>query len=654
MCVWEAGVPKLGVTIESEGINFAIFAKNKKKVVLNIYSSGSDVAPKKSFILDPTINKTGNIWHIFLKETSTKTLYTWKLDDSPELLDPYALSYTNNKNYSRRKSIAVKKDYVRTKHLNTELENTIIYEVHIKLFTQNFNSMVKFPGTYGGFIEKIPYLKELGITAVEFLPVYEWDDFTGNTGMTNGAKLKNIWGYNPIGFFAPTKKFSKNQTLDSDSEIVEFKELVKNLHDHGIEVILDVVYNHTAEGGNGGKIYNFKAMDNKTFYMLENNDTQYKNYSGCGNTFNCNNKVVKDIIVDSLRYWYLEMGVDGFRFDLASVLGRGEDGQWSEVSLLNELVQDPILSHCKLISESWDLGGYYVGDMPAGWSEWNGKYRDVVRKFIKGEFGLIPELLKRIFGSPDIFKRNNRGPMSNINFVTCHDGFTMWDLVSYNNKHNLNNGENNNDGENNNNSYNYGIEGGTDDPAILEIRKRQIKNMFLILFISQGVPMLLMGDEMGRTQFGNNNAYCQNNRSTWLDWERGAKFYEITNFVKNMIKIRKKYSIFRRKNYLELSECEDCDVSLHGVKLNSPDYSYYSLSIAFVLHDTETDTSFYIALNSYHEELAFELPILQNKKWYLLVDTSKPEKENFREDTEALFEKKYLVQPRSSIILISK
>jgi len=652
MCVWEAGVPKLGVTVENEGINFAIFAKNK--VVLNIYSSGSDLAPKKSFVLDPTMNKTGNIWHIYLKGASAKTLYTWKLDDSPELLDPYALSYTNNKNYSRRKSIAVKKDHIRKKHLNRELEDTIIYEVHIKLFTQNFNSMVKFPGTYSGFMDKIPYLKELGITAVEFLPVYEWDDFTGNTGITNGAKLKNVWGYNPISFFAPTKKFSKNQTLDSDSEVVEFKELVKALHEHGIEVILDVVYNHTAEGGNGGKIYNFKAMDNKTFYMLENKDTQYKNYSGCGNTFNCNNKVVKDVIVDSLRYWYLEMGVDGFRFDLASILGRGEDGQWNEVSLLNELVQDPILSHCKLISESWDLGGYYVGDMPAGWSEWNGKYRDVVRKFIKGEFGLIPELLKRIFGSPDIFKRNNRGPMSNINFVTCHDGFTMWDLVSYNNKHNLSNGENNNDGENNNNSYNYGVEGGTDDPAILELRKRQIKNMFLILFISQGVPMLLMGDEMGRTQFGNNNAYCQNNRSTWVDWERGSKFSEITNFVKNMIKIRKKYSIFRRKNYLELNECENCEVSLHGVKLNTPDYSYYSLSIAFVLHDTETDTSFYVALNSYHGELTFELPILQEKKWHLLVDTSKTEKENFREDTKALIDRKYLVKPRSSIILISK
>lgn len=654
MCFGEVGVPKLGVTIENEGINFAIFAKNRKKVVLNIYSSGSDLIPKKSFVLDPTINKTGNIWHIYLKGASAKLLYTWKLDDSPELLDPYALSYTNNKNYSRRKSIAVKKDNVKTKHLNRTLEDTVIYEVHIKLFTQNFNSMVKFPGTYSGFMEKIPYLKELGITAVEFLPVYEWDDFTGNTGITNGAKLKNIWGYNPIGFFAPTKKFSKDQTLDSDNEIVEFKELVKALHDHGIEVILDVVYNHTAEGGNGGKVYNFKAMDNKTFYMLENNDTQYKNYSGCGNTFNCNNKVVKDVIVDSLRYWYLEMGVDGFRFDLASILGRGEDGQWNEVSLLNELAQDPILSYCKLISESWDLGGYYVGDMPAGWSEWNGKYRDVVRKFIKGEFGLIPELLKRIFGSPDIFKRNNRGPMSNINFVTCHDGFTMWDLVSYNNKHNLNNGENNNDGENNNNSYNYGVEGGTEDPAILEVRKRQIKNMFLILFISQGVPMLLMGDEMGRTQFGNNNAYCQNNRSTWLDWERGMKFSEITNFVKNMIKIRKKYSIFRRKNYLELSECENCDVSLHGVKLNSPDYSYYSLSIAFVLHDTETDTSFYVALNSYHGELTFELPILPDKKWHLLVDTFKSEKENFKEDTKPLIDRKYLVKPRSSIILISK
>lgn len=655
MYIWEVGVPKLGVTVENEGINFAIFAKNKKKVVLNIYKSGSDLIPKESIVLDSTIHKTGDIWHIFLKDAKDGTLYTWKLDDSPEILDPYALSYTNNKNYANRKSIAVKRSIERERHLDTPMKDTIIYEVHIKLFTQNFNSMVEFPGTYSGFMEKIPYLKDLGITAVEFLPVYEWDDYTGNIGINNGAKLKNIWGYNPIGFFAPTKKFSKTHTLDSKQEIVEFKELVKALHDNGIEVLLDVVYNHTAEGGIGGKIYNFKAMDNKTFYMLENNNTQYKNYSGCGNTFNCNNKVVKDVIIDSLRYWYLDMGVDGFRFDLASILGRTEEGQWDgEHSLLNELIQDPILSHCKLISESWDLGGYYVGDMPAGWSEWNGKYRDVVRKFIKGEFGLIPELLKRIFGSPDIFKRNNRSPYSNINFVTCHDGFTLWDLVSYNNKHNLNNGENNQDGENNNNSYNHGAEGETKDTAIIELRKRQIKNMLLILFISQGVPMILMGDEMGRTQFGNNNAYCQNNRSTWMDWERGAEFSEITNFVKNMIKFRKRYNIFRSGEYLELEDNTNRGVVIHGIKLNSPDYSYYSLSIAFSLYDIESDTSFYVILNSYHGELDFELPVLKDKNWHLLVDTSKPDNENFKRDTIPLRKSSYHITPRTSVILISK
>ena len=652
---WEAGVPKLGATVESNGINFAIFAKNKKKVVLNIYKSGSDLLPKEKIVLDPSINKTGDIWHIFLQNGSEGTLYTWKIDDYPEILDPYALSYTNNKNYSNRKSIAIKLSHEKEKHLEIPMQDTIIYEVHIKLFTQNFNSMVEFPGTYSGFLEKIPYLKELGITAVEFLPVYEWDDFTGNIGINNGAKLKNIWGYNPIGFFALTKKFSKNQKLDSHSEIVEFKELVKELHKNGIEVILDVVYNHTAEGGKGGKFYNFKAMDLNTFYMLENSNVQFMNYSGCGNTVNTNNKVVKDMIVSSLRYWYLEMGVDGFRFDLASILGRNEEGHWlGENSLLNELVQDPILSHCKLISESWDLGGYYVGDMPIGWSEWNGKYRDVVKKFIKGEFGQVSELLKRIFGSPDIFKRNDRTPYSNINFITCHDGFTMWDLVSYNNKHNLNNGENNQDGENHNNSYNNGAEGETEDKNIIAIRKQQLKNMLLILFISQGVPMILMGDEMGRTQLGNNNAYCQNNRSTWIDWERGSNFSDITEFTKNMIKLRKKYNIFRNKDYLELEDNKNKGVGIHGVKLNCPDFSYYSLSIAFSLYDANSDTTFYIILNSYHGDLNFELPKLDSKKWHLLVDTSKDDSENFLEDGKLISDAFYKAAPKSSVILISK
>lgn len=655
MFICESGFPALGTTFINDGINFGIYCKNKKKVILKLYKSGADTKPFEIFELDSKLNRTGDIWHIFLKGAENGIIYSWVIDDSVELLDPYALSYTNNKNYNNKKSIAVKNDFSKTPHPNTPLNETIIYEVHVKLFTQNYNSLVKFPGTYSGFLEKIPYLKDLGITAVELLPVYEWDDFTGRYS-TNNTLLKNVWGYNPISFFAPTKKFATNQTLDSFDEIIEFKKLVQELHKHGIEVLLDVVYNHTAEGGNGGKVYNFKAMSNENFYMLENNGKDYKNYSGCGNTFNCNTIVSKDIIIKSLKYWYLDMGVDGFRFDLASILGRDQNGQWGATSVLDEIAEDPILSHCKLISESWDLGGYYVGDMPAGWSEWNGKYRDVVRKFIKGEFGQIPDLLKRIFGSPDIFKRNNRSPYSSINFITCHDGFTMHDLVSYNTKHNLNNGEENRDGENNNNSYNWGEEGVTEDISIINLRKKQIKNFFLILFISQGVPMILMGDELGRTQYGNNNAYCQNNKSTWLDWERGKKKYsDIFHFVKNMIKLRKSYNIFKKSEYWECDDCKTSDVTLHGVKLNSPDYSHYSLSVAFELHDKDSDTDFYIALNSYYGDLTFELPTPKNgKKWHLLVDTSKDDSENFDDEAKPINEKFYLVKSRSSVILISR
>lgn len=648
------GTPTLGATVIENGINFAIYCKNKKRVILKIYNSASDVEPTSTYTLCYKKNRTGDIWHIFLIGAKAGILYSWSIDGSPDILDPYALSYSNNKNYEKRKAIAIKKDFCKEPHPNTPLSETIIYEVHIKLFTQNFNSMVQFPGTYKGFMEKIPYLKDLGITAVEFLPIYEWDDFTGRYD-TNNSLLKNVWGYNPISFFAPTKKFSTNQTLNNYDEIFEFKTLVKELHKHGIEVLLDVVYNHTAEGGNGGKIYNFKALSNENFYMLENSGRDYKNYSGCGNTFNCNTKVSKDIILDSLKYWHVDMGVDGFRFDLASILGRDENGQWGGHSILHEIAQDPVLSYCKLISESWDLGGYYVGDMPVGWSEWNGKYRDVVRKFIKGDFGQISELLKRIFGSPDIFKRNKRSPYSSINFVSCHDGFTLYDLVSYNTKHNLNNGENNRDGENHNNSYNWGEEGVTHNPEIISLRKKLMKNFFLILMISQGVPMFLMGDELGRTQYGNNNAYCQNNRSTWLDWDRGKKYGDIFHFVKNMINLRKSYSIFRKESYWECDDCHKNDVIVHGVKLNSPDYSYHSLSIAFELEDIPTNSKFYIALNSYYGDLEFELPQLSNnRKWHMLVDTSGEDELNFSSNPKPLTKNKYLVKSRSAIILIGK
>ena len=646
--------PVLGAMVLDTGINFGIYCKDKKEITLNIYDSVENTKPKISLKLDEKLNKTGDIWHIFLKGAKEGTIYSWNIDGSPELLDPYALSYTNHKLCKNKKSIAIKQELSKVRHLNIPLNETIIYEVHVKFFTQNSNSFVKFPGKYKGFIEKIPYLKELGITAVEFLPLFEWDEYTGRYDKNNNL-LENIWGYNPISFFAPTKKFSSNSELFNFDEVIELKTLINELHKNNIEVILDVVYNHTAEGGYDGFLYNFKAMNNSDFYMLEDDKINYKNYSGCGNTFKCNSVMSRDLILNSLKYWYLDIGIDGFRFDLAPILGRDENGQWGGHSILNEIVQDPLLSNCKLISESWDLGGYYVGDMPNGWSEWNGKYRDVVRKFIKGDFGQIPELLKRILGSPDIFKRNNRSPYSSINFISCHDGFTLYDLVSYNTKHNLNNGENNRDGENHNNSYNWGEEGETNSSDILNTRKKLLKNFFLILMISQGVPMFLMGDECGRTQYGNNNAYCQDNKITWFDWERAKKFDDLHNFVKNMINLRKSYSIFNKKTYWECDGCDINDVILHGVKLYSPDFSYHSLSIAFELKDTETDTRFYIALNSYYDDLKFELPkVNENKKWYMLVDTAKNDNLSFSDTLIPLEDSSYLVEARSSIILIEK
>ena len=644
------GFPKLGTTVMENGVNFAICCRDCKEVALKIYKTGMDEGPLYRFCLNPQFNKTGDIWHIFLNECDEGAIYLWEIDER-DILDPYALAFTGEEDCEKKKNIVVKRELTKFEsHLEIPWNKTIIYEAHIGMFTKHFNSGVESPGTYSGFMEKVPYLKSLGVTAVEFLPVYEWDDYTGRYN-SKSELLTNVWGYNPINFFALTKRYSSKKENDKFSELEEFKELVRELHNHGIEVILDVVYNHTAEGGNGGKEYNFKVLSKKDYYILDNVTGDYTNYSGCGNTFNCNKKVSKDMIIDSLKYWYLEVGVDGFRFDLAPILGRDENGQWGDYSVLNDIAEDPILSHSKLISESWDLGGYYVGDMPQGWSEWNGKYRDVVRKFIKGDFNQVSELLKRIFGSSDMFGRKISSPFTSINFITCHDGFTLHDLVSYNTKHNLDNGEENKDGESTNNSYNWGDEGDTVDEEILDIRKRQMKNFMLILFISQGVPMMLMGDEMGRTQKGNNNAYCQDNLTTWVDWSLLEKNREFFNFVQNMIKLRKKYPIFQTARYLECDDTRNGDIILHGTKVNRPDLSYHSLSIAFELLDKKSDVSFYVALNSYYNDLMFELPNPGGKKWHLIVDTAKPEEENFREDPKPITDIGYKVTARSCVIL---
>ena len=613
----------LGATLEKNGCNFAIYLKEIKTLSLNIFYSSEDTVPYERYILNPSEHRLGNIWSIFLENIKEGTLYNWEINGVP-ILDPYALAYTGNETIENKKSIVLARVGTETKHILIPKKDMVIYEIHIGLFTKSPSSNTLNPATY---------LKNLGINVVEFLPVFEWDDYTGNLDRESFF-LKNVWGYNPINFFALTKKYSSSNNEDSANEINEFKKLVSSLHKNGIEVVLDVVYNHTAEGGVGGKTYNFKAMGEDIFYTKDK-ENNFINFSGCGNTLNCNHKVVKDMIIQSLLYWYLEVGVDGFRFDLAPVLGRDSNSQWARYSLLHELVEHPILSHAKLIAESWDLGGYFVGAMPSGWCEWNGAYRDTVRQFIRGDFGQVPELIKRIFGSVDIFHANKNGYQSSINFICCHDGFTMWDLVSYNLKHN-------------NHSYNHGEEGFTENPHIISLRKQQIKNMILILYISQGIPMLLMGDEMGRTQLGNNNAYCQDNPTTWVDWDRKKDFEDVFLFTKNMINLRKSYSIFKKETPLIEGE----EIILHGIKLYQPDLSFHSLSIAFQLKDIKSNTDFYIAFNSYSEQLCFELPILENKSWYIITDTSKVDTCDFKEikwqGTHCC------VLPKSSVILISK
>lgn len=634
----------LGTTLTEKGCSFSIFLKNVEELYLNFYEKNNNKNVYRKIKLYPELHKIGNIWNIFVEGIKEGEIYAWELNGKT-ILDPYALAFTESEIVEEKRSIVVAPSKGKEKHLLKQKKDMIIYEVHIGLFTKNSNSNTKSNGTFSAFQEKIPYLKDLGINTVEFLPVFEWEDSVGNSSSPL-KHLKNVWGYNPINFFALTKKFATDK--NTFSEIQEFRDLVAELHKNDIEVILDVVYNHSAEKGNGEKGFNFKLIDENIFYIKDKNN-EFANYSGCGNTINANNEIVKDMIIQSLLYWYLEMGIDGFRFDLASILGRDSDGQWLEDSILKKIAEHPILSEAKLIAESWDLGGVFVGSLPNAWSEWNGAYRDTVRKFIRGDYGQIPELIKRIFGSVDIFHSKKDKYQSSINFICAHDGFTMWDLVSYNKKYNLTNGEENRDGENNNNSYNHGEEGETKNLKIINLRKQQMKNMLLILFISQGIPMLLMGDEIARTQYGNNNAYCQDNRTTWFDWSRKEKFEDIFEFTKNIINIRNEYSIFKKDNILSFGE----EIILHGVNLFKPDFEYHSLSIAFQLKDKEKNADFYIALNSYIETLNFELPHLENgKSWYLLTDTSNVITSSFKKIKWE--EKFYPLNSKSSVLFISK
>ena len=695
------GVPlPLGATVTPEGVNFSIFSKHATHVTLVLFKSGV-YGPVAEIPLSPMTNKTGNIWHLELFGLDRYTTrYCYKMDMVPNpnpdvyrfdpdaiVLDPYAkalsgaskwgIMYTSRgkeetevMTIRNRRGIIYKPsfDWGTISRPHTPMAETVIYELHVRGYTQHESSDVGQKGTFLGLCEKIPYLKELGITAVELLPVYEFEEtdvlfYDPETG----EPLLNYWGYHPINFFAPKASYAVNGR--NGAEVEEFKMMVSEFHKAGIEVILDVVFNHTAEGDENGHTFNYRGIDNPTYYIIDHRSGDYLNYSGCGNTVNCNNPVVRDMIIDALRYWVTEMHVDGFRFDLASILGRGQDGEvLASPPLIERIAHDPILADTKLIAEAWDAAGLYqVGSFPAWgrWAEWNGTFRDDIRSYVKGDAGKVPALSQRIMGSPDIYLKSGRSPFHSINFVTSHDGFTLRDLVSYNEKHNERNGEEGRDGDSNNLSWNCGVEGESGDPAIEELRLRQQKNFFFLLLVSEGVPMILAGDEFGRTQRGNNNAYCQDNEIGWVDWSLLEKNRGLHRFVKMMIRFRKTHRLLKFHEYIFAStDKAKAEIHFHGVRPEMPDWSYDARSLGIKAkatmlqsdHAEGYEVSLFIFTNSYWEELEVELPTLERGlKWYRNVDTSLDSPDDIAENSVLLKNQKtYRVAARSNIILSGK
>ena len=682
-----------GACVLRGGVNFSVFSANGTQVYLELFKNAGDSKPWRTIALDPKINRTGDIWHVFVSGLKAGALYLYRVDgpDCPEegmrfnskkyLFDPKAKAFTEGsafKNMDNAGDVPLAKmpkcividddsyEWNGDRQLEIPLNKTIIYEMHLKGFTAS--GSVSHPGTYRGAVEKIPYLKELGITAVELLPVQEFDENENtNSNPKNGKRLTNFWGYSTIGFFAPKTGYSSSKK--DGAAVNEFKDMVKAFHAAGIEVILDVVFNHTAEGNEHGPTLNFRGFDNSIYYQLVNEHKEYYiNFSGCGNTVNCNHPVVQDFIIDCLRYWVSQMHVDGFRFDLASVLCRDEKGfPLAEPPLTRRISQDPVLSHTKIIAEPWDCGGHYlVGGFPGGrWCEWNDKFRDGMRKFIRGDEHLSTEAATRIAGSSDLYSASGRRPINSINYIVSHDGFTLADLVAYNSKHNEQNGEENRDGTDNNLSWNYGFEGDTENPKIEKLRIRQIKNFFTALFVSQGVPMFVAGDEVRRSQGGNNNAYCQDNKISWFNWDNVKTNQALLTFVKNLIAMRKSHRVLTRTKFFTGagSDISPADITWFGADTKLTDWTKASRFLAFRLgggagnEKLEEDSDFYIAFNTdIHDKTITIPPATVGRKWYRVVDTS------IEDDTCALTagneellnnQEKYVIVSNSAIVLMS-
>ena len=586
------------------------------------------------------------------------------------LLDPYSRAVTGQRKWGekpeggkdfeyRARVVKSSFDWGNIKQLEQPFEDLVIYEIHVRGYTKDKSSGVSAPGTFAGLKDKIPYLKDLGINAVELMPIFEFDEME-SARVVDGVQLYNYWGYNTVSFFAPNTSYAFNEEHNHEGD--ELKSLIKALKENGIEVILDVVFNHTAEGNEMGPCFSFKGIDNNVYYMLTP-DAHYYNFSGCGNVMNCNHPVVRSFIIDCLRHWAIEYRVDGFRFDLASILGRDQNGApMANPPILESLAFDPVLGKMKLIAEAWDAGGLYqVGSFPSWnrWAEWNGRYRDDMRSFLKGDDGMAGNAITRITGSRDLYSPESRGHKASVNFLTCHDGFTLYDLYSYNEKHNKRNGWNNTDGDNNGHSWNCGADGETDDPNVNGLRRRLIKNAFAALLCSRGPAMFFAGDEFCNTQFGNNNAYCQDNIISWLDWSRLEEFKEIHDFVRHMIQFRKEHPILRKMT--KPSSCQFPEISVHnGTPFNaSTDYKTKLIGIMYAgrnEEDTEDDIVFY-CMNAYWEPLVMQLPVLPNgKHWHVDTNTNAEyfDGEDFTEKTELLGVNTIRVPARTTIILVAE
>jgi len=664
----------LGATIMPNGVNFCVFSKNCTAMELLFFDRMEDAHPSRVIPLDAQFNRTFYYWHVFVAEVGAGQIYAYRaygrnapesglrFDGSKVLLDPYGRAVATGPHYDRAASThfgldnaayAMKSVVVDTKQYDWEgdvplvlpYSKTLIYELHIGGFTRHPSSRIATEkrGTYAALIEKIPYLKSLGVTTIELMPIYQFDEQDVPHGRSN------YWGYSPVGFFAPHVQYSVNR--DPLGAVNEFRDMVKALHRAEIEVILDVVFNHTAEGDHTGPTFGFRGLENRAYYMLESQKALYANYSGTGNTLNANNSIVRRMIMDSLRYWVGEMHVDGFRFDLASALARDEEGRpLANPPILWEIESEPLLAGTKIIAEAWDAAGLYqVGSFIGHrWAEWNGKFRDDVRSFIKGDANTVPTFTARLTASPDMYQAD-RDASRSVNFVTCHDGFTLNDAVSYNEKHNEANGEANADGSSSNLTWNCGVEGPTDDPAIEALRQRQIKNFLLALLVAQGTPMLLMGDEVRRTQHGNNNAYCQDNDLSWFNWGDLERHHEILHFTRGLILFTQSLECFNEEMFWLNSDT--IHLTWHGTHLNQPDFSPDSHSIAFTL--AYRGGHVHVIFNAYWEALTFELP---PRGWRRIVDTGLPPPDDFRSPNTAplLPASPYTLIGRSSALFLGE